>query len=329
MSAITHIFLHVLQTCIGPTASASEVTFPDISASCLGNFEEVVFSNVVSLGILCETPNDGIFYFYGDYAVECADAAHNFDYGGKISLFGDFSRYVCSESATFAVGSNSSQIIRNVTVGVEKAWIRNTDVCFDLVPVPVPTAPTVPVTSPPTTSPTITLATSPIMVIQASPTSLPSMGTVATTEAPRITPVVSTTIAPMGISSAVTTTNPVVSQESPTDDNDQPIVGIAIGSAVAGFALAAVLGVFAIFLMRNQNVRTSKPIKEIQSTESNTNDDFASQQSPTTPHDYYTSNSSVAALEQSSSPRQPVPLHQASSNNRNVKEVLEPSGLSC
>jgi hypothetical protein len=154
----------------------------------------------VTLGVYCE--NVTSWYLYDSF-VECALAENQFS--KTINQYGaNDTRYVCSESASFAAGSlpNNTKLIPNVTIATDESWLIVGDRYQEcriatplspvaLTPTPVPTtlaAPMSPISVPattgqPTTSGTIPLvpSTKPFSVQNSQSIMSPSVSTPAIT----------------------------------------------------------------------------------------------------------------------------------------------------
>ena len=223
--------------------------------------------HAVSLGVLCLDPS-AVEFFYSrlDRNFECAEAEHDFELG----VFTDEARFICGESATFSVGSTSSQPVRNVTVTTDDVWLTDPDGCFNLEVTP----PTVVIPNPPTALPTTFPTAYPTAIPSGIVVSVsPSMDEIVKTQAPVVVQ------APMQVP---TVADPVVSPVSNPDDGGNSTV-IAIGAAVGGVAIAAVIGFFLFYSRRSKASTESKPSNVSTYTESNTDDDYASSRSPTSP----------------------------------------------
>ena len=255
----------------------------------------VTVNHAVTLKVWCESSTDGYFFSGSDVGFECAESSHNFDIDATMYGFNDFG-FVCSESTTFGVGSVSAQNVRNVTIMTDEAWLNDPSGCYNKIDFPA--TPTTPIVNPPT-SPPISL---PIVVSSTSPTSYPSMGPITVTSAPSMKSVANPA-APVSF--------PVVSPVGNNGNSDKSIVGVAIGGAVGGVALAAVIGLLVFFAMRHQSNRTSKKPITVPTysnhpyTESNTDDDFASSRAPTTSSGSVSGGSSNGAT---ATLAQPLPL---------------------
>ena len=113
-----------------------------------------------------------VFYYHGDLIVECNESSHNFEIAfDKYGFNGE--RYMCSESATFPIGSttSSTQIIRSVGISTDEKWFQDPTGCFTTVKYTfAPT--TAPIMAPATTlSPTVA-TTLPFVTISQSPTTI-------------------------------------------------------------------------------------------------------------------------------------------------------------
>ena len=297
----------ITQTCTGSNLPVSQVTYPQSNASCTTNTEDVTVLHAVTLGVLCEsTTTSDQFFYYSDTVLECSEAHHNFDFDALKYGF-EYRRIVCSELATIAVGSTTAQAVRNVTITTDGGWLSDPTQCYNLQPAD-PTSPTIPITNPPTSSPST--------VISVHPSTSPSSNTLTDSPATKI-PVIVTTPAPISISGA-----PFVSRVSNTDKSEESIVGVAIGAAVGGVAIAALIVFFALFYKRRQAAASGTGNKSKPSnTESNTDYDFASSRSPTFPSGQ-TGCSVTASLVQSSHsthPPQMLPVtEELSANDREV-----------
>ena len=238
------------QFCSGEELPTSQLTYLEANATCTENAVEVTERHVVSLGVLCEDSLTGeLFYVRVDQTFECAAAAHNSDVG----IFGDETRFICGESATFPVGSNSSQIVRNVTITTDDRWTTDQSQCFNFVAASeqakflTPNRPT----SSPTTTPDAFPSTAPsAKTVSESPSIL------VETDAPTVAPIVEVAVA-----------SPI----SNTNNSGNSIAVVAIGVAGAGVVIAAVIGFFVIYNQKSQARKENKPANA--SIEPESNDD--------------------------------------------------------
>jgi hypothetical protein len=187
--------------------------------------ETATVSHAAALGVVCTF---GTIYF--DPYVECASARHQFYAGyGEFDFLAYF--FFCSESASFALGtSTTQQLIPNVTIGTDNNyWLTLTDSkCYTFAPAtqsPVSLAPA-PVPAQPSASPIEVITSSPI-VRDMSPTS-------------------------------------IAMNQSMNDDNN--IIGIVIGCVVAGLLLVAIIGFFVFLYRRNSHLTTSKAFITVEDT---------------------------------------------------------------
>ena len=238
------------QVCRGEELPTSQITYLESNVTCTENAVEVTERHVVSLGVLCEGSLTGeLFYVRVDQTFECAAAAHNSDVG----IFGDETRFICGESATFPVGSNSSQIVRNVTITTDDRWTTDQSQCFNFVAASeqakflTPNRPT----SSPTTTPDAFPSTAPsAKTVSESPSIL------VETDAPTVAPIVEVAVA-----------SPI----SNTNNSGNSIAVVAIGVAGAGVVIAAVIGFFVIYNQKSQARKENKPANA--SIEPESNDD--------------------------------------------------------
>ena len=238
------------QVCRGEELPTSQITYLESNVTCTENAVEVTERHVVSLGVLCEDSLTGeLFYVRVDQTFECAAAAHNSDVG----IFGDETRFICGESATFPVGSNSSQIVRNVTITTDDRWTTDQSQCFNFVAASeqakflTPNRPT----SSPTTTPDAFPSTAPsAKTVSESPSIL------VEADAPTVAPIVEVAVA-----------SPI----SNTNNSGNSIAVVAIGVAGAGVVIAAVIGFFVIYNQKSQARKENKPANA--SIEPESNDD--------------------------------------------------------
>ena len=283
--------------------------YPESSATCTNNAVEVTVRHAVSLGVHCQDSSTAEFFYYRlDAAFECADAEHNF----KIDASDGKVRYICGESATFAVGSTSSQSVRNVSATTDEGWLTVPDGCYNLADTP----PTLVIPSPPTVLPTTFPTAYPTAIPSAIVVSVsPTMKETVKTQAPVVVQ------APMQVP---TVADPVVSPVSNPDDGGNSTV-IAIGAAVGGVAIAAVIGFFLFYSRRSKASTESKPSNVSTYTESNTDDDYASSRSPTSLSGPMGNSVMASLVHQPSPTRQaPAPFHPTTAAPSGKRDVYVP-----
>lgn len=232
------------------------MTFPVSIAFCENNTQAILLRHTVTLGVACQDATSS-WSFYRDLIFECSETKH--DFANLIDEYGiDGSRFSCSESAIFSVGSTQNNAVQIPAVGVttDDFWLSGEDgYCWKMIdgPIPPPTPP--PVTSPPesaqpTPSPTFTTSLLPNRRPTAGPVSKP-------TNPP----------APFGQKEM--TESPVSSSES----SNGASIGAAIGGVAVGIALMTVIGYFVLRRMRSAPPSVPKPRDDEPATETYTGND--------------------------------------------------------
>jgi hypothetical protein len=213
-----------------------------------------------------------------DAYTECANVSHQF-YAGKDELGFRYQFLMCSESATFELGSSSiTQIIPNVTIRTDDQWIQVPNIACIMVttagqnptistsPVPAPIPPTQsPITSVPSSSPIVETAF-PSVKLSIKPSTPPTLASIQPRESPPFT----------------STSQNTSSIDGGGGDNSGIIIGTSVGSIVAGFAVTAVIGYFLFLRKRdattgsnNINPKPNLSVADTSPTDSNVNDDFS------------------------------------------------------
>jgi hypothetical protein len=148
--------------------STSQITLPETKATCDGNNIDVVFQNIVIMGLKCPEEAN---WFYSDILFECGSPSHDFYVapGSRLGVKGD--RLTCSESTILPSASSASdvQVIPSVSITTDSRWLRDPILqqCFKTVD-SIPTAS-------PFVAPTVAPATSVSQPVIIQPVSLPVM----------------------------------------------------------------------------------------------------------------------------------------------------------
>lgn len=220
------------------------MTYPETSAMCENNVNDIFLSNFVSLGIMCDNQ-----MIYADLYLECADSHHNF-LNDKVPDFFDGTRLLCTEGILLESNSLATNVrlIPNVSITTDDYWQSNgSDSCYQLlvdgvtappVMVPVPTLAPIPVTQPP---PVPTLAPGIVNPATLSPVAQDSM----TTPVPAALPpanLLSPVAAPAVPTNDTTFVDPSTEDSTNGDSNDNKglILG-AVGGVVGGIIISVLL----------------------------------------------------------------------------------------
>lgn len=228
----------------------------------------------MALGVVCTF---GTLHF--DTYTECASASHQFYAGDGGEFDFPFEFFICSESASFSLGTSTTpQIIPNVTIRTDNYWLllpeRRCLTTTTATRSPVSSAP---VSVPPTGQPSL----SPIQALTSSPIIVPTM--ISTIDdapiIPRMNPTTSTSIS----------TSTPINRSMNNDDNGASsgtLIGIVVGCVGAGFLLTALIAYMMFVRKRNAHVTTTKTFlsnADTSPTENRDITDFSSHaQSPQT-----------------------------------------------
>jgi hypothetical protein len=276
-------FVSVFYDCVGPHHPSSRVTYPETTSFCENNTAKAIIQHSVNLGVACQG-DSSVFFYYDDPIMECADISHGFARDPFNSESANSVR--CSERATFAAGSSSSNIqtIRSVTIVTDDFWLNDgfRENCLALASAsvsasprpstytptimlpatnhPVTLSPTPPRNGNPTIAPTTSKQTSnPTQRPTNAPTSLPSPTPSIVTvlsRAPTLLPFSASPSQSREPTSVPTVTIPPVDigKTSKRQEGGETAVITMISGVVAG---VVVLATMAFFVRRQYRRRTT------------------------------------------------------------------------
>jgi hypothetical protein len=213
------------------------IEYPEQVAFCNGNTQSAYVRHAVQLGIYC---NDGAreFGFFDDLFFECGAEQDQFDYLDASRL--DGSRYTCSETSTFPIGSTASQtqLVHRVSVTTDQTWVLYPDEnCYTNSSSP----------SPPVASPTFTnvpLITSPSKAPATPPASVPSPSVPSNPASDSVVPLNGSTSS---------------QEDKSSTSGGGPSVGAAVGGAIGAIILVFIVVFLAI---KRRASRMSGPVQE-------------------------------------------------------------------